>query len=58
MVSPLRERIILVRGRGVELRIGDHFEKVTMKKITRPKPACGSKTGVRTGNVVTGLNLL
>jgi hypothetical protein len=52
MVSPLRERITLVRGRGVALRVGDHFEKSHDEKI---KPACGSKTGARTGN---GLDLL
>ena len=25
--SPLRERITLVRGRGLALRVGNHFEK-------------------------------
>jgi hypothetical protein len=27
MVSPLRERVALMRDRGIALRVGDHFEK-------------------------------
>jgi hypothetical protein len=58
MVSPLREQIALVHGRGVALRVRDHFKKSHDEKNNRPKLACGSRTGARTANVVIGIDLL